>query len=213
MDDFVSVAEARRRLGVSSRTLRRWDQQGVLQTIRSPGGRRMFSLESINRLAGERSGGNRAVIYARVSSVKQKRDGNLDRQKERLLEAAQERGYRIVDVIAEQASGINEKRRGLRRIFRLVEESRIDLVFVEYRDRLARFGFSYIETYLAARKVRIVCLDENPSMAAEDELTRDLITILTVFSARLYGKRSHGFRKKVTHVIREHQHMEKETKR
>lgn len=77
----------------------------------------MFSLESINRLAGERSGGNRAVIYARVSSIKQKRDGNLDQQTERLLKAAKERGYRIVEVIAEQASGINEKRRGLRRIF------------------------------------------------------------------------------------------------
>jgi len=209
MDDFVGVAEARRRLGVSSRTLRRWDAQGVIQTIRSPGGRRMFSLESINRLAGERSGGNRAVVYARVSSIKQKRDGNLDQQKERLLQAAKERGYRIVDVIAEQASGINEKRRGLRRIFRLAEDSQIDLVLVEFRDRLARFGYSYIETYLATRKVRIMCLDDAPPTSAEDELTRDLITIITVFSARLYGRRSHGFRKQVTDVIRSHHTRER----
>jgi len=209
MDDFVSVAEARRRLGVSSRTLRRWDAQGVIQTIRSPGGRRMFSLESMNRLAGERSGGNRAVVDARVSSIKQKRDGDLDRQKERLLQAAKERGYRIVDVIAEQASGINEKRRGLRRIFRLAEDRRIDLVLVEFRDRLARFGYSYIETYLAARRVRIMCLDDAPPTSAEDELTRDLITIITVFSARLYGRRSHGFRKQVTDVIRSHHTRER----
>ncbi|MCL6594877.1 MAG: IS607 family transposase [Firmicutes bacterium] len=204
MDDFVSIAEARRRLGVSSRTLRRWDAQGVLQTIRSPGGRRMFSLESISRLAGERSGQNRAVIYARVSSIKQKRDGNLDRQRERLLNAAKERGYRIVEVIAEQASGINEKRRGLRRIFRLAEDSKIDIVLIEFRDRLARFGYSYIETYLSARKVRVVCLDDAPPASTESELTRDLITIITVFSARLYGQRSRGFRKKVTDVIHEH---------
>lgn len=209
MDDFVSVAEARRRLGVSSRTLRRWDAQGAIKTIRSPGGRRMFSLESINRLAGERSGGNRAVIYARVSSIKQKRDGNLDRQKDRLVNAAQEQGYRIVEVIVEQASGINEKRRGLRRIFRLVEESRIDLVVVEFRDRLARFGYSYLETYLKARKVRLVCLDDAPPTSVEDELTRDLITIITVFSARLYGRRSHGFRKHVTDVIRTHHARER----
>ncbi|MCL6596057.1 MAG: IS607 family transposase [Firmicutes bacterium] len=204
MDDFVSVGEARRRLGVSSRTLRRWDQQGVIKTIRSPGGRRMFSLESINRLAGERSGGNRAVLYARVSSTKQKRDGNLERQKDRLLDAARKRGYRIVEVITEQASGINEKRRGLYRIFRLAEDSKIDIVLIEFRDRLARFGYSYIETYLAARKVRVVCLDDGPPASAESELTRDLITIITVFSAWLYGQRSHGFRKKVTDVIREH---------
>jgi len=86
----VSVAEARRRLGVSSRTLRRWEAQGLLTTIRSPGERQMFSVDSLNRLAGIRSGGKRAVVYARVSSVKQKRDGNLDRQRERLLNAAQE---------------------------------------------------------------------------------------------------------------------------
>lgn len=148
MDDFVSVAEARRRLGVSSRTLRRWDAQGVLKTVPSPGGRRLFSLDSIHRLAGERSGGNRAVLYARVSSIQQKRDGNLDRQRERLAEAAEQRGYRIVEVIAEQASGINERRRGLRRIFRRAEASQVDGVLVEFRDRLARFGYSYIESYL-----------------------------------------------------------------
>jgi putative resolvase len=144
------------------------------------------------------------VIYARVSSLKQKRDGKRDRQTERLLHAARERGSRIVDVIAEQASGINAKRRGLRRIVRLAEESRIDLVLVEFRDRLARFGYSDIETYLAARKVRIMCLDDAPPTSAEDERTRDLITILTVFAARLYGRRSQGLRKQVTDVIRSH---------
>lgn len=169
----------------------------------------MVSLESINRLAGERSGGNRAVIYARVSSIKQKRDGNLDRQTERLLQAAKERGSRIVEVIAEQASGINAKRCGLRRIFRLAEESRIDRVLVEFRDRRARFGYSYIETYLKARKIRIICLDDAPPTSAEDELTRDLITIITVFSARLYGRRRHGFRKPVTDVIRSHHARER----
>jgi predicted site-specific integrase-resolvase len=144
-----------------------------------------------------------------VSSIKQKRDGNLARQKDRLVNAAQEQGYRIVEVIVEQASGINEKRRGLRRIFRLVEESRIDLVVVEFRDRLARFGYSYLETYLKARKVRLVCLDDAPPTSVEDELTRDLITIITVFSARLYGRRSHGFRKHVTDVIRTHHARER----
>jgi putative resolvase len=203
MESFVSVAEARRRLGVSSRTLRRWEAQGLLTTIRSPGGRRMFSVESLNRLAGIRSGGQRAVVYARVSSVKQQRDGHLDRQRERLLNAAQEQGYQVVEVIAEQASGINEKRRGLRRLFRLAEAGQIDVVLVEFRDRLAQFGYSYLERHLSSCGVRVIGLADAP-VASEEELAQDLIAILTVFSARLYGRRSHGFRKTVTDVIRQH---------
>lgn len=134
----------------------------------------------------------------------QKRDGNLERQPDRLLEAARAQGYRVVDVIAEQASGINEKRRGLRRLLEMGKAGKIDVVFVECKDRLARFGYSYIETFLASYGVGVVCLEEAPGVSSEEELTKDLITIITVFSARLYGRRSHGFRRKVTAVIRTH---------
>ena len=77
-------------------------------------------------------------------------------------------------------------------------------MFVEFKDRLARFGYSYIETFLTSYGVRVVCLEEAPGVSSKEELPKDLITIITVFSARLYGRRSHGFRKKVTDVIRTH---------
>ena len=207
MDVFVSVAEERRRLGVSARTLRRWEARGLLAAVRGPGGRRRFSADSLARLAGVRNGGRRAAVYARVSSIKQKRDGNLKRQRDRLVEAARAQGYRVIDVIAEQASGINERRRGLRRLLEMGRVGKIDVVFVEFKDRLARFGYSYIEyieTFLTSYGVRVVCLEEAPGVSSEEELTKDLITIITVFSARLYGRRSHGVRKKVTDVIRTH---------
>ena len=204
MDVFVSVAEERRRLGVSARTLRRWEARGLLVAVRGPGGRRRFSTDSLARLAGVRNGGRRAAVYARVSSIKQKRDGNLKRQRDRLVEAARAQGYRVIDVIAEQASGINERRRGLRRLLEMGRVGKIDVVFVEFKDRLARFGYSYIETFLTSYGVRVVCLEEAPGVSSKEELTKDLITIITVFSARLYGRRSHGVRKKVTDVIRTH---------
>ncbi len=144
------------------------------------------------------------MVYARVSSIKQKRDGNLERQRERLLEAARAQGYRVIDVISEQASGINEKRRGLRRLLEMGKAGEIDVVFVESKERLARFGYSYIETFLTSYGVRVVCLEEAPGVSSEEELIKDLVTIITVFSARLYGRRSHGFRKKVTDAIRTH---------
>jgi hypothetical protein len=88
MDTFVRVAEARRRLGVSARTLRGWEAGGLLVAVRGPRGRRRLRTDSLARLAGMRSGGRRAAVYARVSSVKQQRDGNLERQRHTFVHAS-----------------------------------------------------------------------------------------------------------------------------
>ena len=101
----------------------------------------MFNVDSLNRLAGIRSGGKRAVVYARASSVKEKRDGNWDRQRERLLYVGQGQGCKVVEVITERAAGINERRRGPHRVFRLTEAGRIDAELAEFGDRLAGFGY------------------------------------------------------------------------
>ena len=85
------------------------------------------------------------MIYARVSSYKQKKDGSLDRQVERLRTYCSARGYRVVDVITDTASGLKEDRAGLQRLFDVVEKRRADMVVVEFKDRLARFGFEYLK--------------------------------------------------------------------
>ena len=101
--------------------------------VRGPGGRRRFRTDSLARLAGVRSGGRRAVVYARVSSIEPKRDGNLERHCDRFVNKAREAGDQVVDVIGEQAPGINEKRRGLRRILEMVRAGKIDLVVCVFK--------------------------------------------------------------------------------
>ncbi|WP_430626331.1 IS607 family transposase [Sulfobacillus thermotolerans] len=179
MEEYLSIGKAAKILGVTPKIMR-------LLTKRQVG----F--------------GTRCVVYARVSSAKQSRDGNLERQKERLLEEAQKRGYDPVLVVAEQASGINDKRRGLWRVLHLAEKRGFDVLLIEFPDRLARFGYRYLTEYLRAFDVRVETARDMPPASFEEELTRDLITILTVFSARLYGRRSKGFRKKITDTIQEH---------
>ncbi len=107
-------------------------------------------------------------------------------------------------VVAEQASGINDKRRGLWRVLRLAEKRGFDVLLIELPDRLARFGYRYLTEYLRAFGVRVEIVRDMPPVSFEEALTRDMITILTVFSARLYGRRSQGFRKKITDTIHEH---------
>ena len=97
----------------------------------------------------------RCAIYARVSSAKQEHEGHLTRQVERLQLVARERGYQVVALISEQASSLNEKRKGMKRLFQLIDQQAIDVVLIEYPDRLARFGFGYLEEAFRWKQVRL----------------------------------------------------------
>ena len=131
---------------------------------------------------------SRCLRYARVSTKKQQEAGNLDRQLGRLTTFATEQPWRVVAAWTNVASGLNEKRRGLHQLLELAQQHQADIVAVEYKDRLARFGFAYLETFLQAFGVRVVIMEQT---AKEDqrELVEDLMAITTSFSARIYGKR------------------------
>lgn len=189
-------------LGVVPMTLRRWEKAGKIRSIRTPSGQRRYPRSEILRLLGEETlPGRRAVIYARVSSIKQVGAGNLERQKQRLEQYCARKGYEVVLVIAEQGSGLNENRRGLARLLRLAREGKMDLVVVEFKDRLARFGFSYLERYLNDFGVRVEVVNGEEPKSLQEELVQDMLSILTVFSAKLYGQRSKEFRKRVKEAM------------
>lgn len=196
--------EAAEELGISIRTLIRWDQAGKLRTVRTAGNQRRIPVEEIFRL---RRGGEpqapRCALYARVSSVRQEQDGDLSRQTERLKEAARARSYEVVAVITEQASSLNEGRRGMKKLLALVGEQAVDVVLIEYPDRLVRFGFRYLEQAFEWQHVRLEVLDQPQTQEPTEELIRDMLTIVTVFAGRLYGQRAKGLRKRVQTAIQE----------
>ena len=141
-------------------------------------------------LGGKPSGGEvRAVIYARVSSSDQRSD--LERQVEYLTQYCSSKGYRVVDILSDIASGLKTDRRGLLKLFDYVVNRQVDVVVVTYRDRLARFGFEYLEHFFNKYGVRIeVVFGEEPKDAYQ-ELVEDLIEIVTSLAEKLYGMRSH----------------------
>ncbi|MGB9867619.1 MAG: IS607 family transposase [Bacillota bacterium] len=102
------------------------------------------------------------------------------------------RGYEVAAVVTEQGSGLNEKRKGLARLFKMAREGKMDLVVVEFKDRLARFGFTYIERYFNAFGVRLEVVNGEEPKCLQEELVQDMLSILTVFSAKLYGSRAKG---------------------
>lgn len=201
--------EAANELGVSTKTIHRWDEAGKLRTVRTVGNQRRIPIEEIVRLRkqGERAT-ERCVLYARVSSIRQEQDGNLARQMARLREAATLRGYEVVQVITEQASSLNEKRKGMKRLLNLVGEQAVDVVLIEYPDRLVRFGFGYLEQAFGWKDVRLEALDLPKHQEPSEELIQDLLTIVTVFAGRLYGHRAQGVRKRVETVLKECEQQE-----
>ena len=122
------------------------------------------------------------VLYARVSSSDQKQD--LDRQLSRLVEVVTSKGLQVVKVIKEIGSGLDGKRTKLLTILR---DPNVKTIVVEHKDRLARFGFEYLEALLSASGRRIIVVDETEM---KDDLVQDMIDVLASFCARLYGRRS-----------------------
>jgi len=188
--------EACRVLGVSYSTLRRWIKEGRIKAIQTLGGKYRIPESEVKRLlSGVVSSEVRAVIYARVSSSDQKSD--LERQVQYLTQYCSAKGYKVVDVLSDVASGLNTERRGLLKLFNYVVNKQVDVVVVAYRDRLTRFGFEYLEYFFKQYGVRIeVVYGEEPKDAYQ-ELVEDLTAIVTSFAGKLYGLRSHRKKKLV----------------
>jgi putative resolvase len=216
--ELLSISQAAKKLGVHPNRLRAWEKQGLINPVRLPSGQRRYPIDEINCILG--TGGVKAepeavVLYARVSTKKQADAGNLDRQMERLRQYARENGFTVRSEFADVASGLNQKRRGLSNLLKLAERGEYKKLLIEYPDRLARFGYSYIERHLRYCGVEIIAVAEKEPEDAHSELVRDLLAIVTSFSARLYGARGgkkvrQGFRALIAEAF-QNEEAEKET--
>jgi len=189
--------EVCQRLGISYSTLSRWVREGRVRAVRTAGGKFRVPESEVRRIAEGLpiSKEVRAVIYTRVSSSDQRSD--LERQVQYLTEHCASKGYRVVDVLSDVASGLKTDRKGLLKLFDYVVNRQVDVVVVTYRDRLTRFGFEYLEYFFKQYGVGIeVALGEEPKDAYQ-ELVEDLIEIVTSFAGKLYGMKSHKKRKLV----------------
>ncbi|MDK2888957.1 MAG: putative resolvase [Thermoanaerobacter sp.] len=209
--ELLTISKAAKKLGVHPNSLRNWEKRGLIKPVRLPGGQRRYSMDELNRLlqSGQLNDGQEAVVlYARVSTKKQADAGNLNRQIERLRQYARENGFTIRAEFTDVASGLNQKRRGLANVLKLAEQGEYKKLIIEYPDRLARFGYEYIERHLRYCGVEIIAIAEKEPEDVNSELVRDLLAIVTTFSARLYGARGgrrvrQGFRELIVGVERD----------
>ena len=185
----MSIGKFSKEIGVSISTLRTWDKTGYLKPAKVlDNGYRYYSDEQIDKYLNVDSDidDRKIVLYARVSTKKQMDD--LGRQIENLKTYAYTKGYSF-ELITDIGSGLNYKKEGLKKLIRMVCNKEIKKLVILYKDRLVRFGFELIEEVCRINDVEIEIID-NTTVSKEQELTDDLIQIITVFANRLYGSRS-----------------------
>lgn len=189
MSKLVPIGAAAKALGVSTSTLRRWEAAGRLAPTRTEGGQRRYDVAAL--LPGIRpdpQSNRKTVAYARVSSHDQRAD--LERQKQVLELVCASHGWTF-DVVSDLGSGMNYHKRGLKNLLDDIIEGNVERLVLTHKDRLLRFGAELVFALCQARQVEVVVINQGTDNSFEQELAGDVLEIITVFSAKLHGSRSH----------------------
>ena len=187
------VGEFAKLLNVTVKTLQNWDKQGTLKAYRTPTNQRIYTEEQLNQVLGlsnerqeEKLG--LKIGYCRVSTHNQK--SSLQNQEEFLRNYTNAKGVILDEVLSDIGSGINYNRKNFNKILELVEAEEISEIYITYKDRFVRFGFDWFDTFCEKHGAKIIILNQ-PSTSPEQELTEDLLNIVTVFSVRSYGLKTY----------------------
>ena len=182
---LVKIGEAAQLLGCSISTLRKWEATGELLPARkTAGGTRYYATAD---LIGLGDADAPTVCYARVSSHDQKDD--LERQHGMLEAYCAAKGWRS-EVIKDLGSGMNYRKPGLNRLLEMILRKQMRRLVITHKDRLLRFGSELVFALCAHQQIEIVIIHKGEQPTFEEELAKDVLEIITVFSARLYGSRS-----------------------
>ena len=198
--NYYTPKEASIKLGVHYQTLRNWEKQGKIKTIRSPGGKRYYDINNFiykienktdvkdDKVVKEQKSIRKKICYCRVSSHSQKKE--LDNQIKYMSDK-----YPDYEILYDIGSGINFNRPNLNKILNYAIKNELEELAIAYKDRLCRIGYELIEKILKEYSNTNIIIENDEVKSPEEELTNDLIEIITVFSSKLYGIRSYKSKK------------------
>ena len=199
MSNWVSASQAAELIGVSTRTLLRWEEQGKLKPMRTSGGHRRYD---VSELLGTKNDSSLTIGYARCSSHDQKED--LKRQVLVLESYCASKGWNF-EIIQDLGSGMNYRKKGLIRLIKLITTYQVERLVLSHKDRLLRFGSDLIFYLCEQFGTEVIIINRSKDSTFEEDLAKDVLEIITVFSARLYGSRSHK-NKQIVQQLREVAH-------
>ncbi|MGK7876748.1 MAG: IS607 family transposase [Xenococcaceae cyanobacterium] len=187
LEDLITIGEAAKLRGVSIDTLRRWEKKGKLKPEgRTEGGHRRYRVADLLRI--DNPSFRYTVCYGRVSTGDKKDD--LARQMAMLETYCRDSGWEEVYLLQDIGSGLNYKKKGLMKLVDLLQKNEVERLVITDKDRLLRFGSELIYALCESNNTQVIILNRLVDRDPETELVEDILNIITVFSARLYGRRS-----------------------
>jgi predicted site-specific integrase-resolvase len=198
MKNTYAPREFSKLVGRTVNTLQKWDREGTLVAHRTPTNRRYYTHDQYLSFIGRHASEKKIVTYCRVSSAGQKED--LASQKAALeqfcIASGRDVGLRFEDI----GSGLNYKRTGFVSLLEMVERGETSEIVIAHKDRLVRFGFEWFDKFCSDHGTKITVMNAE-SLSPEEEMTKDLLSIIHCFSSRLYGLRK--YKKKITEILQE----------
>lgn len=189
MSYMIKPKEMAKRLGITVQTLQNWDNNGKLKAHRTPTNRRYYTEDQYQTYTGLQNNTKRLnVLYARVSTYGQKDD--LQNQLDFIRQYANAKGIIIDQEFTDIGSGLNYQRKKWNQLLNMVMQDKINQIFITYQDRFIRFGFDWFDNLCKQHGTKIIVVN-NPHTSPDQELVSDLISIIHVFSCRLYGLRKY----------------------
>ena len=187
---YIKIGAAAKLLGCGVDTLRKWEKSGELVPDRkTKGGTRFYDIAKLLALGDSDAP---TICYASVSSHDQRDD--LAKQREMLEAYCAAKGWRT-EVISDLGSGMNFNKRGLSRLLEIILRRKTKRLVLTHKDRLLRFGSELVFALCELQGIELVIIHQGDRPSFEAELAEDILEIITIFSARLYGSRSHKNRK------------------
>ena len=188
MSKIYRIHEFAQRVGRATSTIRRWEQEGRLQSKRLPSGHRYFDEADVQRILGRLPEKRLTVVYCRVSSAGQKDD--LASQVQAMEQYALASGIAVDEWIPEVGGGMNFKRKKFQALLDRLMRGEIARLLIAHKDRLMRFGFDLFEHLATYYGCEIIVVNQE-SLSPQQEMVEDLMTIVHTFSCRLYGMRKY----------------------
>ena len=181
--EYIKASEYAKKMSLNVRTVYRYYHNGKIKGYQDKETGTIFILNPF-KSKNEKNLKNKVVLYARVSSSENKT--NLESQLEKLRLFASAKGYQIVKEIKDIGSGLNDNRSKLNELLEK-ELNNFEILLVEHKDRLTRFGFNYIDILLKShnKKIEVINLVDNN----KEDLIQDFVSVITLFCARIYGQR------------------------
>jgi len=198
---LVGITEAAAMLGVSDRTLQRWDDNGSFPAEKTAGGHRRYDLAKIHAFLARKpfSADRKTIAYARVS--RPDRQADLARRTQVLELYCAHQGWKF-DVITDVGSGMDYHREGFTHLLNALVNGEVERLVIAHREQLLRFGAELVFAICDAKNVDVVIINEGEDTTEGDDLARDMLRIVEMLSAQLHGSRSDQNRKLLDDVRR-----------